>query len=491
MPRPDIITPDCIMKVLRVSRPEAYKVLREATRWGVLRLAMRKNNKPWWGHYEVNWRAVGYVASLLPMNIGFDFDTLTPKRQVKNAYKYYFGAHRLAAEAVKEFNEFWRATRVQAFARAPYVLPADNLLAPPPSLPPIPPKGSVLRYTLLELNGRLVPALVLGLGNIYLVPVGIRGGAQSCFPCVSYGNGKFLCAGSLRALLRLLGLPDLASLLSLPEPFPYGGRSPRLVVDVGRPGLVPYDSFAPLTDRYEVGLQLHDSALLGSCLARWRSAVITSGFLLPEGFKGWPALVLQPASGTNRLVSHRPDVILRDVLHCIDAIRGLIHSAVKGLRGSGLSPQSSVPYAIALARTVTVQAVDPPTAAYVEVLDGFKAREGKNVYRHEGARRLYTLEEFIKLLRTSDRPTTVMSFRVIVPLADAPYLKEAIDFGFIYIYHNDRKDPPNAVRAEFRAYEGVTEALGKEGTMRLALGTLFMLDQALAATYQALASQAR
>jgi len=69
LPRPDVITPDCIMKVLRVSRPEAYKVLREAIRWGVLRLALRKDNKPWWGHYEVNWRAVEYVASLLPMNI--------------------------------------------------------------------------------------------------------------------------------------------------------------------------------------------------------------------------------------------------------------------------------------------------------------------------------------------------------------------------------------------------------------------------------------
>jgi hypothetical protein len=176
------------------------------------------------------------------------------------------------------------------------------------------------------------------------------------------------------------------------------------------------------------------------------------------------------------------------VLVCIDALRGFIHSAVRGLKGSGLSPQSSVPYALALARTVTVQAADPPIDIYIEVLDGLKAREGKNRYRHEGGRRLYRLDEFIRLLRASDRPITVMSFRVIVPLADSPYLKEVFDFGFIYIYHNDRKDPPNAVRAEFRAYEGVNEAHGKEGTMRLALGTLHLLDQALAATYQALAT---
>jgi len=215
--------------------------------------------------------------------------------------------------------------------------------------------------------------------------------------------------------------------------------------------------------------------------------VLTSQAFLPEGLRGWPALVLVPATGTNRLVSHRPDIIKRDVLVCIDAIRSYIHSAVRGLKGSALSPQSSVPYAIALARSVHLEVEDPPIEVYVEVLDGFKAREGKNRYRKEGGRKLYTLQEFIRLLRASDRPTTVMSFRVIVRLADSPYLKEALDFGFIYIYHNPLKDQPSAVRAEFRAYEGVTGALGKEGTMRLALGTLHLLEPALASTYQALA----
>ncbi len=98
------------------------------------------------------------------------------------------------------------------------------------------------------------------------------------------------------------------------------------------------------------------------------------------------------------------------------------------------------------------------------------------------------LEDFVKLLTSRARPVRAKTVRVIVPLADSPYLKEAIDFGFIYIYHNERKDPPNAVRAEYRAYTGVNGAQGKEGTMRLALGTLHMLDQALATTYQALAT---
>jgi len=101
---------------------------------------------------------------------------------------------------------------------------------------------------------------------------------------------------------------------------------------------------------------------------------------------------------------------------------------------------------------------------------------------------LYRLEGFARLLRAMDRPTRAKTVRVIVPLADSPYLKEAYSFGFHYFYHNPLKDQPSAVRAEFRAYEGVTGALGKEGTMRLALGTLHFLEPALATTYQALAT---
>jgi hypothetical protein len=473
--------------VFHTSKPETYKVIRKAMKWGVLALAVKRNGKPWWGHYEINWSAVEWVASLLPMNIGIDFDTMTPKRQVKDVNRYLFGAHRLAVEVTKEFYEFWRTTRVQAFSQALHGWPAGNLLEVGLTVPPfIPPENSVLQYTLLELgSGRLVWSVVLGYGNVYFIPVGVRGGAQSCFPCVSYGSGKYLCAGSLQALLRLLGLPDLPALLSLPEPFPYGGHTPRLVVDAGRrAGLVPYDSFAPATDRYEVGLQLHDSALLYSCLARW-NVVISSGFMSP--FKGWPALVLVPREGVSRAVSYRPDIIRRDVLACLDAVRGFIRSAVKGLRGSRLSPQSSTPYALALARTVHVEAEGPPIDVYVETIDGLKVREACNTYRHEGGRKLYTIEEFAGLLRAMGRHTTAKTVRVIVPLAESPYLKEALDFGFYYIYHNPLKDQPNAVRAEYRAYEGVTEAYGKEGTMKLALGTLHMLDQALATTYQALA----
>ena len=482
-PRPDIITTEQIRRMLgfeKGAKTNVHSVIREAIQWGVLSPALKRNGKPWPGHYVVNWQAVEVVATLPPMNIG--------DRPLNSRYLHHdkrqWGEFRLANELIKEFWTFARATRDQAFVLSHSVLPADNLLAPPPTAPPfIPPSGSRLHYTLLEVAGRLVPALVLGHGNIYLVPIGVRGGAQSCFPCVSYGNGKFLCAGSLKALLSLVG-----SLAEPLEPFPYGGHSTRLVVDAGRrAGLVPFDSFVPATDRYEPGLSQEDSALQYSCLTRWSSALLTSKAFLPEGFRGWPALVLLPRSGTSRLVSHRPDIIRRDVLACIDAVRGYIHSAVRGLRGNALSPQSSAPYALALARSVHVEAEDPPIAIYIALKDGLMAKDGKNSYRHESAPGLIRYEDFVRLLTSRSRPVRAVSFRVIVPLAGFPYLKEVLDFGFIYIYHNPQKDQPNAVRAEFRAYEGVTEALGKEGVMKLALGTLHMLDQALASTYQVLA----
>jgi hypothetical protein len=455
------------------AKTNVHSVIREAIQWGVLSPALKKDGKIWTGHYVVNWQAVEVVASLPPMNPG--------DRPLNSRYLHHdkrqWGEFRQANELIREFWAFARATRVQALVLSHNVLPADNVLSPPPFVPP--PNGK-LQYTLLEVGGHLVWALVLGLGTIYLVPIGIRGGAQSAFPCVSYGNGKFLCAGSLKALLSLLG-----SLAEPPEPFPYGGRSPRLVVDTGKSGLVPYDSFVPSTNRYEPALSQEDSALQYSCLARWNIA-ITSGYMSP--FKGWPALVLVPREGVSRLVSHRPEVIRRDVLVCIDAIRGYIHSAVRGLKGSGLSPQSSVPYAIALARSVTVQAVDPPIDIYIGLIGGLKAKDGKNSYRHEGAPELIKYGDFVRLLTSRSRPVRAVSFIAVVPLADSPYLKEAYSFGFHYFYHNPVKDQPNAVRAEFRSYSGVNEVLGKEGVMRLALGALQFLEPSLAITYQALAT---
>ena len=479
-PRPDIITTGQVRRWLGLrsnSKTNVHSVIREAIQWGVLSPALKKNGKIWTGHYVVNWLAVEYVASLPPMNVG--------DRPLNNRSQHYdkrqWGEFRQANELIQEFWAFVRAVRGsrgrgQAFGLAPTVLASDNTLSPPLTLPP---NGQLL-YTVLELGGKLVPAVVLGLGNIYLVPIGVRGGAQSCFPCISYGNGKYLCAGSLKALEYLVG-----SLTEPLEPFPYGGHSTRLVVDAGRrAGLVPFDSFVPATDRYEPGLQLFDSMLLQG-LKLWSYIMVTSKHSIP--FRGWPTLVLGLRSGSGKVLSYRPDVVRRYVLYTIDSLRGFIHSAVKGLKGNALSPQASVPYALALAKTVTVQAQDPPIDIYVEVLDGLKVKDGKNSYRKEGGRRLYRLEDFVKVINSRLRPASAMTARLEVPLADSPYLKELYDFGFTYIYQNAQKDQPNAVRAEFRQYSGVNGALGKEGSMRLGLAKLYMLDQALASTYQVLA----
>jgi hypothetical protein len=480
-PRPDIITTDRIRRMLGFKRKskKVHNVIREAIQWGVLSPALKKNGKIWTGHYTVNWPAVEVVANLIAQNVG--------DRPLNGLHydKRQWAEFKQTDEDINEFWAFVRATRVQAFELAQIVLSPDNVLSPPITLPPIPTNGR-LQYTLLELAGKLVWAVVLGLGNIYLVPAGIRGGAQSCFPCIAYGNGKLLCAGSIQALLRLLGLPDLASLLSLPEPFPYGGHSPRLVVDTGRSGLAPFDSFTPTSNRYEVGLQLQDSALLHCLGTRWKGLAIASNGMSP--FNGWPALILVPASGTNRLVSQRPDIIKRDMLLCIDALRGLIHSAVRELRGKGLSPQSSVSYALALARSVVVQAQDPPIDTYIVSLDGLKAKDGKNSYRHESALTLMSYWQFVKAITSRSEPVRLKSFLSEVPLADTPYLKEVMDFGFFYAYNNQAKDKPNEVRVEWRQHSGVTESQGKEGSMRLALGALYLLEPALASTYQDLVS---
>ncbi len=474
-PRPDIVTTKQVSRMLgfeSTAKTNVHSVIREAIQWGVLSPALKKDGKIWTGHYVVNWQAVEVVANLIPMNPG--------DRPLNSRYLHHdkrqWGEFRQANELINEFWGFVRATRVQALVLSHKVLPADNQLAPPPFVPPT---NGLLHYTLLEVGGKLVWALVLGLGNIYLVPIGVRGGAQSAFPCVSYGNGKYLCAGSVKALLSLVG-----SLTEPPEPFPYGGHSPRLVVDTGKSGLVPYDSFVPSTNRSEPGLSQEDSALLYSCLARW-NVIITSGYMSP--FKGWPSLVMVPREGVSRLVSHRPDIIKRDLLVCIDAVRGYILSAVRGLKGNSLSPQSSVPYALSLARSVHLEAVDPPIDIHISLIGGLKAKDGKNSYRHESAPELITYEDFVRLLTSRARPVRAVSFMVIVPLADSPYLKEVLSFGFFYFYHNPVKDQPNAVRAEFRPYSGVNETLGKEGVMRLALGALHMLDQPLANTYQAIA----
>jgi hypothetical protein len=82
----------------------------------------------------------------------------------------------------------------------------------------------------------------------------------------------------------------------------------------------------------------------------------------------------------------------------------------------------------------------------------------------------------------------IMNFKVIVPLvgAEATGLADTLNFGFLYIYHNENKDPPGAVRFEFRPHSGVKQAVGKYGLLNLFVRSLATLLPALEATHRAL-----
>jgi len=211
-PRLDVISTSDVRRWLRLRRGNwrgLEKVIRNAVRWGLLSPATRRG-RAWRGHYVVNWDNVRYVASLVPMNPG--------DRRLNNDYKRGFGAFRLALEVISDFRAALRGTRVQARG----FWPLGGV-----------PEGSVtgvtgltqlrrLRLTLISLGPVVLPALLLGSGTIYFVPVGVGGGAKSRFPCLRYPNGKHLCAGSVKVLNELMELTGGVP----PEPLPYPGPEP-------------------------------------------------------------------------------------------------------------------------------------------------------------------------------------------------------------------------------------------------------------------------
>jgi len=283
-PRLDVISTSDVRRWLRLRRGNwrgLEKVIRNAVRWGLLSPATRRG-RAWRGHYVVNWDNVRYVASLVPMNPG--------DRRLNNDYKRGFGAFRLALEVISDFRAALRGTRVQARG----FWPLGGV-----------PEGSVtgvtgltqlrrLRLSLISLGPIVLPALVLGGGTIYFVPMGVGGGAKSRFPCLAYPSGKYLCAGSVKALNELMELAGGVP----PEPLPYGGAAARLVVDLPPNGLQPYDLAPGLAPKLEPGVQLYDSALQ-SCLSRWH-VLLTTRYRLPSGFEGWPSLVMLPQGGRRR-----------------------------------------------------------------------------------------------------------------------------------------------------------------------------------------------
>jgi len=149
-----------------------------------------------------------------------------------------------------------------------------------------------------------------------------------------------------------------------------------------------------------------------------------------------------------------------------------------------------VAQALAIARTISPpEAADPPIDIYVEYRPKVKER-GRNRWRHDRPRRLVTLDKFISELKGRDSVEVAEFLKVIVPLPDISGLRELLTLGYVYAYHNDQKDPPNAVRLELRPYKDMN-GLGKRGLLNALLGALALIGQPLVEAWRALARLAR
>jgi hypothetical protein len=193
-----------------------------------------------------------------------------------------------------------------------------------------------------------------------------------------------------------------------------------------------------------------------------------------------------PLEGAAKAFSYSPDFIRSEVLFCLDALLGARQAVMRGLKRL---MGEAVAKALAIARTISPpEAVDPPVDIYVEYRPKVKVR-GKNRWRHDRPRRLVTLEQFISELKGRDSVEVAEFLKVIVPLPDISGLRELLSLGFVYGYHNDQKDQPNASRLEFRSYSDVTKGFDKSGLTAMLLGVLALIGQPVAEAWRALARQ--
>jgi hypothetical protein len=214
--------------------------------------------------------------------------------------------------------------------------------------------------------------------------------------------------------------------------------------------------------------------------------LLTTHYRLPKELDGWPCLVMLPLEDVANAFSRSPDAVRSEVLFCLDALLGARQAAMRGL---GRTMGEAIRQALAIARTISPpEAVDPPVDIYVEYRPKVKER-GRNRWRHDRPRRLVTLEQFISELKGRDSVEVAEFLKVIVPLPDISGLRELLALGFVYGYHNDQKDQPNASRLEFRSYSDVTKSFDKSGLTAVLLGALALIGQPVAEAWRALARQ--
>jgi len=496
--RKDTITYREIAKILgfNVTRSKTNKakhrialVINKLISLGVLTRSEEK------GIYTINYVAVEYYANVtLPMGTKLEYLPRGPN------YEYWPEAIE-TAEVAREFNSLVTWTRViapfysEGVGLEPPAGVAGNTGFTPPAKkskrtastasakPAKPPQLKHFIITQLRIGHNQLEAVVMG--NTYLLTLGLGGSATGggattttfyCTLCRTPAGGtRYLCAGSDKVLQELLASVGPNPLCSIGG----GDLAPTsLVADVPPGGLQLFDATPATAPKIEPGLQVYNTPLY-PVVQSWYQLAVTSAY---RNSIGVPALVLLPRTKVNRAVSRRPLRLLREVLFILDALGGAVHTALSQLPVVDSLSLRSLPGALLRGTP------PPPGAGAVTVYVDYKLEvAGRKTRRNVAA-----LCDFIALLRYyADRgkEVSILYLKVIVPLvgAEATGLADTLNFGYLYIYHNKRKDPPGAVRFEFRPYSGVKKAVGKYGLLNLFVRSLATLLPALEATHRALA----
>jgi hypothetical protein len=252
-----------------------------------------------------------------------------------------------------------------------------------------------------------------------------------------------------------------------------GNLSPTsLVADIPGQGLQQFDRAPAGTPRLEPGIQIYNTALLAFA-TRYNLYVGYSSAL------GVPSLEVVPRSVVYSELKRGNLRLLADLPLILDSLIGTIHATLAQLPSIDSLALRSLPRA--------VPSDTPPPAGAVTVYINYKLKVGG----HKTGGNLTTLSSFIALLdryAREGRKVRVLYLKLIIPLvgADSTGLADTLNFGFLYIYNNKNKDPPNAIRIEGRPYTGIKQSLGKYGLLDLLVRSLRELLPALEATHRAL-----
>ena len=480
----DTITYREIAKILgfKVTRSKTNKakhrialVINKLIKLGVLTRSEEK------GTYIINYVAVEYYANTtLPMGVKLEYLPRGPN------YEYWPEAIE-AVEVAREFNSLVEWTRVMS----PFYSEGEGLEPPagnagiagftPPTKrskrtatakPAKPPRLKHLTYTVIVVGHNMLSVLKRGI--VYFLLIGIHGAAQTTFPCIRCrtpsGGTRYLCAGSDKVLQELLSSVGPNPMCSVAG----GELAPTsLVADVPPDGLMLFDQAPATASKIEPGIQVYNSAL-NPLATRYNFYV---GY---SRAKGVPALEVIPRSVVYSELKRGNLRLLADIPLILDALIGTIHATLAQLPRIDSLSLRNLPRAL-------LQGPPPPGAGTVTVYADYQLEvEGRKSRRNQTA-----LSQFLALLRYyADRgkKVSILYLKLIIPLAgaEATGLADTLNFGFLYIYRNQHKDPPNAIRIEGRPYTGIKQAVGKYRLLDLLVRTLRELLPALEATHRAL-----